>query len=29
MTGGSFLTIEKLIDNQWIVIATDADWETR
>ncbi|KAK0183423.1 hypothetical protein PV327_001467 [Microctonus hyperodae] len=29
MTGESFLTIEKLIDNRWIVIATDADWETR
>ncbi|XP_034949883.1 neutral ceramidase [Chelonus insularis] len=29
MTGRSFLSVEKLENDTWIEIATDADWETR
>lgn len=30
MAGGSFLTVERLEDDEsWTTVATDADWETR
>lgn len=30
MTGSSFLLVERLGDDgNWIVVATDADWETK
>lgn len=25
----TFLAIEKYVDNQWVTVATDANWETR
>ncbi|KAH0557770.1 hypothetical protein KQX54_011610 [Cotesia glomerata] len=29
MTGRTFLTVERLENNTWIEVATDADWETK